>query len=578
MDPPHSKMDELEKQETTSGEVPEETTNVPDTTTTGDADKKPEKPTDSEDKIADAPADEEEMPVKSSDSEEKTMDAPTDEQEEMATSTTGRDSPYDEVEEDLAKASTDVAPAEEPKESSPEDEIDENAINSATANETAEEPKDSPEDKEDTPAKSTEENEAFEEPKAGPEDEDDKSTGKGPIDNVDEEKKSVEPSVQESDDQLVELANEEEPSVIERDDQLIELENEEEEEELAQPLVTPSTQEDKRFVIDVEDHQEEIVVPASSSDEEPHDLDDDIENLIKCTGKDADHEHSSVMSSTGSVSEHTHNSEEQRTLLANKAAETQKKSTLVRRGLIAAAILAIVIIVVGVVMAMSGSKSSSSETASSSTGPTGGYTVETSGGHKPVKDGQTGQAGNTNHHSPNAAPTTPPPTMAPTVGECDGVPHSWSPNDATTPEYAGLWAGNNICDGSFCDSPFRSKFDEFETYNGTTSQWFQAKAVMGFFPMCSKSIIPKLVKHRVSLEVPPGVNYAIHVYVGNSTNLYDSAAPEFTHHNTSFVEMEVSQSSDFEYWVHVEYLAGSSCEPWYLYLETLKSICINKNY
>ncbi|CAB9513847.1 unknown protein [Seminavis robusta] len=149
-----------------------------------------------------------------------------------------------------------------------------------------------------------------------------------------------------------------------------------------------------------------------------------------------------------------------------------------------------------------------------------------------------------------AMPTTTPPG-------CNGVPHETLLN-LTTPTDAGSSDGDTFCEdllGIACMEG--AGFQTFNSFQGLTSQWFQAEATVG--SRCNRDI-----KHRVTLEVPEGVNYDLKVYQGTQTNLYDSST-----HGGGIVDdvTIVMRNAGYSYFVFVEFVGGSSCQPWTLTFE-----------
>jgi len=169
---------------------------------------------------------------------------------------------------------------------------------------------------------------------------------------------------------------------------------------------------------------------------------------------------------------------------------------------------------------------------------------------------------------PTALPTEPiimqameRPTDTPTDTEelpgCDGIPFGDSYNDRATAISAGSFGGSNVC-GLFCGS---TNWVLFNTYTGNSNAWFQAAAY-------EDSLCVADLEHRLKLTVPPGVNYNLHVYKGNSMVPQDSS---FSGGDTGVVEEVIVTNADvpfsdesFVYTIEVEYVSGESCEPWTL--------------
>ena len=161
---------------------------------------------------------------------------------------------------------------------------------------------------------------------------------------------------------------------------------------------------------------------------------------------------------------------------------------------------------------------------------------------------------------------SPSPTPMPTQYGCNGVPHGVSPNSSSEPKFVGSKEGSMWCKGPFNACFAGSTFQEFETQYGKTSKWFKGEAFDQ--DSCSAS-----VKHRVTLYSPYGANYDLKVYIDDSRNFYDSSTnslelPPVLSSYSHADQVELSQQNrGYSYWVHVEHVSGSSCDPWMLSFE-----------
>ena len=103
-------------------------------------------------------------------------------------------------------------------------------------------------------------------------------------------------------------------------------------------------------------------------------------------------------------------------------------------------------------------------------------------------------------------------------------------------------------------------FTAFASQSGRTSKWFRAGA-----QDCSSSQCGSTLKHRVSLQSPPGVDYDLYVYSDCSTLLGSSTM------GTGALDQVVVSRADqggtsesFTYLVEVRHVAGASCRDWLL--------------
>ena len=160
---------------------------------------------------------------------------------------------------------------------------------------------------------------------------------------------------------------------------------------------------------------------------------------------------------------------------------------------------------------------------------------------------------------------SPSPTPMPTPFGCDGVPHQNSPNDETTPDFAGSMTGSTWCTTFFGTCHPGATFRNFNTFQGTTSKWFRGQA--------KDQTCDADVKHQVTLVVPKGVDYDLTVYKDTPSKFYDSSTNKESEllpgtGITAPFHIENIEITDdnrgYDYWVHVEYISGSSCEPWTL--------------
>ncbi|CAB9523934.1 expressed unknown protein (Partial), partial [Seminavis robusta] len=150
-------------------------------------------------------------------------------------------------------------------------------------------------------------------------------------------------------------------------------------------------------------------------------------------------------------------------------------------------------------------------------------------------------------------------TEMPTVTPpgCNGTPHETLWN-LTTPTDAGWSDGDTFCEDLLGVACFEGDgFQTFNSFQGLTSQWFQAEATSG--SRCLSDIT-----HRVTLEVPEEVNYDLKVYKGTQENLYDSS----THAGGMVDDVTISSRNvGYSYFVLVEFVGGTSCQPWTLTFE-----------
>jgi hypothetical protein len=120
----------------------------------------------------------------------------------------------------------------------------------------------------------------------------------------------------------------------------------------------------------------------------------------------------------------------------------------------------------------------------------------------------------------------------------------------------GTFDGDTAC-GFICGG--NTGFDLFTTRTGTTSAFFRARAF-------EASDCPTSIEHRVTLAVPPGVDYDlfIHRACGGPLRGSSTAGPGQTDAVT-FSEGDSSGGDDsFDYIIEVRYVSGASCNSWTL--------------
>jgi len=75
------------------------------------------------------------------------------------------------------------------------------------------------------------------------------------------------------------------------------------------------------------------------------------------------------------------------------------------------------------------------------------------------------------------------------------------------------------------------------------------------------------IAHYITLEVPEGVNYDLSVYKAGSMYAHETSTNPGFGANERLVVVNPDQAmsnESFEYYIYVEYVSGSSCDPWKL--------------
>lgn len=146
--------------------------------------------------------------------------------------------------------------------------------------------------------------------------------------------------------------------------------------------------------------------------------------------------------------------------------------------------------------------------------------------------------------------------------DCDASPftgcevrHADVADACASPVDIGTFDGDTLC-GFGC--PGNGDWDEFRRMTGTSSAWFQARAH-------EESTCGGRIEHRIRLEVPDGIDYDLFVHRPCGTVVESSISGRgMDDEVTVGVSDDIARSDDFDYWVEVRYVGGSSCEPWSL--------------
>jgi hypothetical protein len=150
--------------------------------------------------------------------------------------------------------------------------------------------------------------------------------------------------------------------------------------------------------------------------------------------------------------------------------------------------------------------------------------------------------------------------------DCDGlasngceVEHARVARTCGTAVDLGAFDGDRTC-GVGCRS--NAAWDMFATRTGRTSAWFKARVTEG--SRCAATI-----EHRVSLAVPPGVNFDLFLYRECGAAPTRSARGGSGYDETATISATdtIVLGGDFDYWVEVRYVSGTSCESWTLTLD-----------
>jgi len=126
-------------------------------------------------------------------------------------------------------------------------------------------------------------------------------------------------------------------------------------------------------------------------------------------------------------------------------------------------------------------------------------------------------------------------------------------NSCSSPESVGTDCGDVTC-GFVCGS---TSWDSFATRRGTGGRWFRASV-----EECSSCCAS--VTHRITLDVPSGVDYDLFVYRPCGTLVGSSVRGTGS---TDQVEVDngdacLGEDSGFDYYVEVRHFGGSSCAEW----------------
>jgi len=139
------------------------------------------------------------------------------------------------------------------------------------------------------------------------------------------------------------------------------------------------------------------------------------------------------------------------------------------------------------------------------------------------------------------------------------ISHATNPLTCGAAEYVGSACGDKSCN-LFCRG---TSWRTFATRSGRTSKWFRAR-----INECSDC--PAALTTRITLSVPPTVDYDLRVYLPCGTLIGGSSSGGIG--ATDQVTIELADGwfggdDSFDYWVEVVYYGGRSCSDWTLTFE-----------
>jgi hypothetical protein len=138
------------------------------------------------------------------------------------------------------------------------------------------------------------------------------------------------------------------------------------------------------------------------------------------------------------------------------------------------------------------------------------------------------------------------------------VVHSSETDSCGAPHDFGSFDGDTSC-GFSC--PGNGAWDEFGRRTGSSSAWFKAR-------VNEDSTCGGRLEHRISLDVPPGVDYDLFVYRGCGNLVAESRRGAGMTDTVTISEGDdLARSDSFDYWIEVRYFSGRSCATWELVVE-----------
>jgi hypothetical protein len=141
------------------------------------------------------------------------------------------------------------------------------------------------------------------------------------------------------------------------------------------------------------------------------------------------------------------------------------------------------------------------------------------------------------------------------MGTC--VDHRATALTCATGEALGSYCGDTSC-GTLCPS---TRFVVVGTRTGRASMWFRARAV-------ECSLCPASLATRITLLVPPGIDYDLFVHRPCGTVVRSSLALAGQTDTINLTQSDTPTTNEsFDYVIEVRYVSGSSCQPWTLTLE-----------
>jgi hypothetical protein len=157
------------------------------------------------------------------------------------------------------------------------------------------------------------------------------------------------------------------------------------------------------------------------------------------------------------------------------------------------------------------------------------------------------------------------PTSAPTESSniCDGIPHGQPVNSRDTAIEVGAFGGSPQCRANIVSICETTDWVQWSSFTGTGSVWFRATAI-------DDSFCHSRIEHLVSLLVPTGLDYDLHVYPYNSPVAQDAAITEGEDGELRTVtistqdDVGIMYDDSYTYYIYVEYRSGASCQPWKL--------------
>ena len=122
--------------------------------------------------------------------------------------------------------------------------------------------------------------------------------------------------------------------------------------------------------------------------------------------------------------------------------------------------------------------------------------------------------------------------------------------------FAGAASGDTSCGGIFCDG--NASFSVFNTSTGAKSAFFRAH-------VREDSSCSARLEHRVTLDVPAGVDYDLFVHTACGGMLLGaSTSGPGINEMVTVVRGDTSADDSFDYIVEVRFISGATCVPWTL--------------